>query len=234
MYGLNAFALVAFGVINVLAYRLSRQAGPAGRRVVRILCRVLLGGNLLRYAVIYPLVLGEVNLPVEFSTVSYFLVPMFLLMGKKKSWAAYSGLMAGFFYYMAMILAGGLIYGNSNPLDVYISMFCHGMLYFCGFYTIAAERCTEHEPWKLLLGVGGIALRAALLRPLVPNDSHLLIYILLDAQAVRQVLPARTWPVALPVYYALILGALILSTRGFFRRSETMYRKFSALRAPQT
>ena len=40
--------------------------------------------------------------PVEFSTVAYFAVPIILLMTKRRlhSWAAYSGLMAGFFYYI--------------------------------------------------------------------------------------------------------------------------------------
>lgn len=132
MYGLNAVALVFFGCINVAAYQLCKC--PEGRRrtVVRWLCAVLLSGNLLRYGVIYPFVKGVVMLPVEFSTVAYFLVPAILLTSKRRlrSWAAYSGLMAGFFYYLAMIAAGGVIYGAYAPLDIYISMFCHGSIYF--------------------------------------------------------------------------------------------------------
>ena len=86
------------------------------------------------------------------------------------SWAAYSGLMAGFFYYMAMIAAGGMIYGQNPPLDIYISMFCHSSIYFCGFVTIGTEVCSAKDAPKLTLGVAWVAVRAALLRPIAAED----------------------------------------------------------------
>ncbi len=92
--------------------------------------------------------------------------------------------MAGFFYYMAMIAAGGPLYNAEAPLDIYISMLCHGTIYFCGFVLLAAERFSCRERGKLLLGVGLIAARAALLRPLAARQGRQLIYILLDAAAV--------------------------------------------------
>lgn len=61
--------------------------------------------------------------------------------------------MAGFFYYLAMIAAGGVIYGAYAPLDIYISMFCHGSIYFCGFVTIGTELCSAKDAPKLALGV---------------------------------------------------------------------------------
>ena len=128
-------------------------------------------------------------------------MPIILLMTKRRlhSRAAYSGLMAGFFYYMAMI-AGGMIYGQNPPLDIYISMFCHSSIYFCGFVTIGTEVCSAKDAPKLTLGVAWVAVRAALLRPFVADTSRLLIYILLDAAAVKRVLPESTWPLALLVY----------------------------------
>ena len=107
MYGLNAVAIVFFGCINVLAYRLCKCPERGRSRAVRALCVVLLSVNLFRYCIMYPLIQGEVMLPVEFSTVAYFVVPSILLTSRKKlrSWAAYSGLMAGFFYYMVLIIA---------------------------------------------------------------------------------------------------------------------------------
>ncbi len=233
MYGLNAVALVFFGCINVLAYQLCKRPEAQRRRVVLVLCAVLLGGNVLRYSVVYPFVLGVVKLPVEFSTVAYFAVPAILLTSRRKlhSWAAYSGLMAGFFYYMAMIVAGGAIYGANAPLDVYISMFCHGTIYFCGFETIGTELCSEADAPKLALGVAMVGVRAALLRPFVAGSERLLIYILLDATVVRQLLPQSTWAVALPVYYVALAAFVLLTIRGFFRRNHRQYRKFSAVPA---
>ena len=233
MYGLNAVALVFFGCINVLAYRLCKCAESKRRRVVLALCAVLLLGNLLRYGIVYPFIKGVLTLPVEFSTVAYFLVPTILLTSKKRlhSWAAYSGLMAGFFYYMAMIVAGGLIYGKKPPLDIYISMFCHGSIYLCGFVTIGTEECRATDAPKLALGVAWVAIRAAILRPYVAGTDRLLIYILLDAVAVKRILPESTWAAALPVYYLAVAAFVLLTIRGFFRRNQKQYHKFSALQA---
>ncbi len=232
MYGLNAVALVLFGCINMLAYRLCRCPEGKRKKAVYVLCALLLGGNLLRYGVIYPFVEGVIKIPAEFSTVAYFVVPLILLTGWERlnCWAAYSGLMTGFFYYMAMISVGGLLYGEYPPVDVYISLFCHGTLYFCGFITIASHAYRQNEMPKLLVGVGYVALRAALLRPWVQGSRGMLIYILLDALPVRGLLPERVWPAALPVYYGLLVLFLVVTARGFFQCSRRQYRKFDALR----
>lgn len=233
MYGLNAVSLVFFGCINVLAYRLCRGLEETRRRTLSLLCGALLAGNLLRYGVIYPFVEGVVRVPVEFSTVAYFVVPTILLTGRRglSSWAAYSGLMAGFFYYMAMIAAGGPLYVAYDPTDVFISMFCHGTIYFCGFVTIGTKAYSGKDAPKLVLGVALVAVRAALLRPFVADGERLLIYILLDADCVKQVLPQEMWQLALPVYYLLIVALVWLSIRGFFRQNQKQFHKFATLQA---
>ncbi len=93
MNGLNAVALVFFGCTNVAAYRLCQRPKQQRRRIISVLCVVLLCGNLLRCGVIYPLVEGTVLLPVECSTVAYFVVPAILLLSGKRlhSWAAIRG-----------------------------------------------------------------------------------------------------------------------------------------------
>lgn len=102
-------------------------------------------------------------------------------------------------------------------------------MYFCGFVTISTEECRAKDAPKLALEVAWVAVRAAILRPYVVGSSRLLIYILLDAIAVKQVLPERTWAVALPVYYIAAAAFVLLTIRGFFRRNQRQYRKFSAL-----
>ena len=230
MYGLNAVALVFFGCINVLAYGLCKWPEAQRRKIINALCLVLLSCNLLRYGLVYPFLQGVVMLPVEFSTVAYFVVPTILLISGKKlhSWAAYSGLMAGFFYYMALILAGGPLYGDYAPGEVFLSMFCHGTIYFCGFVTIGTELCATKDKGKLLLGVGLVALRAAVLRPLVAESEGLLIYILLDGAVVRKLVPQSLWAAALPAYYLAVAVFVLLTVHGFFRRNRKQYAKFSA------
>lgn len=233
MYGLNAVALVFFGCINVLAYHLCKCPADRRKRVVLTLCAVLLGGSLFRYGVVYPLIEGVVRLPVEFSTVAYFAVPTILLTSRRRlySWAAYSGLMAGFFYYLAMIAAGGPLYAASAPMDVFISLFCHGTIYLCGFVTIGTERCSAKDAPKLALGVALVAVRAVVLRPYAAGGQRLLIYILLDGTAVRQLLPQSVWTAALPVYYVVLAAFVLLTIRGFFRRNQKQYRRFAAAQA---
>ena len=76
-----------------------------------------------------------------------------------------------------------------------------------------------------------MAVRAALLRPFVADTSRLLICILLDAAAVKRVLPESTWPLALLVYYLAVAAFVLLTIRGFFRRNQKQYHKFPALQA---
>lgn len=186
----------------------------------------MLGVNVLRYAVVSPFLLGVVCVPVEYSAVAYFAVPVILLADWRhaRSWAAYSGLMAGFFYYLTMIAASGALYGRSPHWEVYLSLFCHGTLFFCGFVTVSTLPCTG-DIGSLLAGMAWVALRAALLRPLAGDADRQLIYILLDARPVRWLLPEAAWQIATPLFY-LLAGAFVFATaRGFYRLSGKRLRK---------
>ena len=224
----NLIALFLFFLLSCTVRWLCWQEDALARRIVRKVCWLLLGGNLLRYLVIYPIVFHTVKIPVEFSTVAYFVVPLIVLADLRSldCWAAYSGLMAGFFYYAAMIFAGQALYGSETPENVFISLLCHGALYFCGFVLVSKERYVPQESGKLLLGLGYVVLRAAILRPLVAGREHLLIYILMDGLAVRYLFPASVWPAALPVYHALLAAFLFWSICRFFRKNRTRYRRF--------
>lgn len=228
MYGLNAFALMMFTGVNLIARRLCLSPAKTREKALRILCAALLAGNLLRYGAIHPLILHHIEIPVEFSSVAYFAVPSALLFCPKRmlSWAAYSGLMAGFFYYMAMIAAGGRIYGAYAPGDVYISMLCHGAVYLCGFVTIGTKECDSKDAPLLIFGVILVAVRAALLRPFVA-DQRLLIYILLDGTCLK----GSTGLGAMFAYYAAVSLLILISIRGFFRRNRALLQKFTSQRA---
>lgn len=230
MYGLNGVALIFFGGINVLAYHLCKAGEKTRRQALHGVALILLGINLIRYLLLYPLLEGRIQLPVEFSTVAYFMVPFIILRRRKKlgSWAAYSGMTAGFFYYLAMIAAGGVLYGAAPVVEVYCSLFCHGVLYFCGMLLTADAPFQMQDRKKLALGVGLVAGRALLLRPVAERGQRFLIYILLDGACVRQLVRRSLWPVALPVYYLLLIGFILLTFRLFFRKSRARYEKFSA------
>lgn len=229
MYGLNALALAFFLGINILAYQLCKCSRHIRTCALRTLCTLLLLGNIFLYTTAYPLIKGEIRLPVEFSTVSYFVVPSILLLNQRqsRSWAAYSGLMAGFFYYLTMIVLGGRIYGSYPPHEVYISLLCHGTLYICGLVTIGTQPCPAKDGYKLVLGTACIGLHAILLRPYVTNAKSLFIYKLLDGDLVRLFLPAESWPVILPIYYAVTALLVLITIKGFFKSSRKQYEKYA-------
>lgn len=234
MYGLNAVAFIFFISVNVLANQLCKCPERERNKTIFALCTVLLICNLLRYCIVFPLIKGVVLIPVEFSTVAYFAVPAILMRSKKKlhSWAAYSGLMAGFFYYLAMVITGGPLYASIKPSDVFISLFCHGTIYLCGFVTIGTEVFSkEKDAPKLAFGVVLVAVWAAVFRSSVVDSNRYLIYILMDAVAVRKLLPQNTLTFALPVYYIAVAIFVVLTIQAFFSINQKQYRKFSIVRA---
>lgn len=228
MLGLNVFSFLAFTVINLCAAALCKCSEQKRNRTLRILCIVLLSINLCLYAPLSLLLGGEMILPVEFSSVTCFVVPVILLVGFKKaqSWAAYSGIMAGFFYYMTMIIAGGKIYAAYQPYDVYISLVCHGTLYLCGLVGLRNQKYNPSDCYILLSGVGGIALNAYLLRPIADNGTRLFIYELMDGRYIRQVFPEVLWSYMTPVYYVLMIGLVFLSIKLFFKLNKMQYEKY--------
>lgn len=226
MYGLNMFALLLFMALHLLAGYLCRCPAIQKEKNLRILCLGLLLFNLLRYC-LYPLMGQGVKIPVEFSTVAYFAVPAVLLIKRKKSfpWAAYSGLIAGFFYYATMIIAGGGIYNSYPPYDVYISLFCHGILYVCGMVLLRTYPCYSAGSFSFLGKIAVVVIRAQLLRPWAEGSQRVFLYELIDGAYVKQVLPERIWHTALPAYYVLMLCLLVLSIRVFLKLGKAQYQK---------
>lgn len=112
----------------------------------------------------------------------------------------------------AQFSGGSVLYGENPHWEIYLSLFCHGALFFCGFVTVSTLPCTGGV-WHLVGGTAYVALRAALLRPLAGDTGRLLIYILLDAVPVRQVLPEALWCVAVPAFYLLAAAFVVLTAR---------------------
>lgn len=152
-------------------------------------------------------------------------MPAVLLTGHRRaeSWATYSGLMAGFFYYLCLIGAGGPVYGTVPPGEIYLSMVCHGTLYVCGLVLIGTRCFPQTDGWKLLAGTALVGVHALLLRPLSGDAGTLFIYQLMDGALLRHLLPDALAAAALPAYYILLAALLCLSVRGFFRQNQIQH-----------
>lgn len=231
----------------VMSIRLCRSGKACRRKVLRLLCFLLLLPNTLRYT-LTPLLGGPLKFPVEFSAFAYFAVSAIILLDRPtwptwpaartrqtaqirqtvQAWAAYLALMVGFFYYAAMILLSGRPYGSWPVRDVVFAMYSHGTLYVYGQVIIGTRPFRARDGGKLLGGVAYVSLRVVLLRSLVKGAEELLIYVLLDGALVRRFLPESLWGAALPAYYILLVSGIVLPVRFFFRHSRLIYSKFSA------
>jgi hypothetical protein len=226
MYGLNVFSLLVFAAINIFSAMLVKCGSETRSRVLRIISAGLLAFNLCRYALALLLGRGFI-FPVEFSSVAYFAVPAILLTRAKRaqSWAAYSGIMAGFFYYMTLILSGGRVYADYLPNDIYISLYCHGSLYLCGLVSLKTNRFGRSDRFLLLFGNVCVAVNAWLLRPIAEGKARIFIYELMDGLYVKQLFPEYSSGYLMPVYYLLMLGFLLLSVKLFFQLNNMQYEK---------
>ncbi len=231
MYGLNVFSLLIFAAVNIFAAMLLKSSNETRSRILRIVCAVLLSFNLCRYALALLSGMGSI-FPVEYSSVAYFVVPVILLTGIKKaqSWASYSGIMAGFFYFMTLILAGGKVYADYRPNDIYISLYCHGSLYLCGLVCLKTNRFKRSDRFLLLGGNAFVALYAYLLRPIAEGKARIFIYELMDGLYVKQLFPVSAWGYLMPAYYLLMFGFLLLSVRLFFELNNAQYEKHLRIR----
>lgn len=226
LLGLNVFSLLVFISLHIFAGLLCKRSNEPRSRLLRIICIALLSFNICRYA--RALILGKGFIfPVEFSSVAYFAVPFILLTGirKAQSWAAYSGIMAGFFYYMTLILAGGRVYATYLPNDIYISLYCHGTLYVCGLVCLKTNRYERSDRFALLSGNVLVAVNAYLLRPIAEGKARIFIYELMDGLYVKQLFPHAAGGALMMLYYLLIAGFLLLSVKLFFMLNKMQYER---------
>ena len=207
MFALNVFSICSLAVLVWTAHELCLLPAARRERALRRLSALLLGVNILKYA-LPPLLGGKLVRPVEFSAAAYVTTPGIILMtrGKLRCWAAYAGLLAGGVYYGAMCLAGGYIYGANPPAQVLLSLFCHGSLLVLGLTVTGTERFGPRD--------------AALLRPWAGGGT-LLIYELLDARALR----SSGLTAALPVYYAALAAFVLISPRLYLAANRASLRR---------
>ena len=87
------------------------------------------------------------KVPVEFSTLAYFIVPIIVLFNIKelKIWAVYAALLAGLGYYFSMILYGNTLYGHFPVYSVVTSLFNHGSLLAYALITLGTHNFKKTE-----------------------------------------------------------------------------------------
>lgn len=170
----------------------------------------------LIYSIGYMLMIPG-KIPVELSTVAYFIVPLTILFGikKLKIWAVYSALLSSIIYYLAMILYGTQIYSNYPPYTVYMAIYNHGALLTYSYITLATTMFHKKDRYIIWIGIMFSILWALAIRPLVIVTKRIFIYDVLDAFWAYKYFPDLLI-VAVPIFYILFAVFVYYSVNSMY------------------
>ena len=157
------------------------------------------------------------KIPVELSTVAYFIVPLTILFGikKLKIWAVYSALLSGIIYYSAMILFGTQIYSDYPPYTVYMAIYNHGALLTYSYITLSTTIFYKKDRYIIWIGIIFSILWALALRPLVIVTKRIFIYDVIDAFWAYKYFPDLL-VVAVPIFYILFAAFIYFSVNSMY------------------
>lgn len=160
---------------------------------------------------IFIIIVFPFKVPVEFSTLSYFVVPFIALFNIKdlKLWSAFSALLSGAGYYVSMISFGTALYGNFPVYSVLTSLFNHGSLLAYAVITILTVDINKNDKYILAAGVAFNCFWALALRPFVLHPGRIFIYEILDANLVANILP-NLQIIMVPVYFMISITIVYL------------------------
>ena len=190
--------------------------------ILNIISAFLLCFNIFRYA-IQSFKTGVMRIPVDFSSVSYFLLPAIVLMrlSALRVWAAYSGVLAGSGYFLFMSIFGDIAYVGYNPSSIVFALLCHGALLICGLLIISEKEFSPFTGWIITIGLIGISLHAFLLRDHFSGGKGIFIYELLFAFRPISFLGRGI----IPFYYLLLFALVIISFNLFYRLNVKLAKK---------
>ena len=157
------------------------------------------------------------KVPVEFSTLSYFLVPIIVLFNIKelRIWAVYTALLSGVIYYISMILYGTTLYGHFPVYSVVTSLFNHGSLLAYALVSLGNYEFKKSESKIIRFGLLLNAGWALSIRQLVLHPGRIFIYEILDGWIVTTFFPNMLY-VFYPIYYVSLVYVLFMSPKVIF------------------
>ncbi|MBE6729585.1 MAG: hypothetical protein E7568_05065 [Ruminococcaceae bacterium] len=210
---INVASAAVPAIIAIAVRRLLFADEEFKRRVLNAVCIILLFFNLARYA-FNSIEQNRIKIPVEFSAVTYFVLPIIVLLklDEMRPWGAYSGILAGGFYFLNGILHGNFMYADYKIQSIVISMLCHGALLFCGLLLISEKRYSQYAGWIITGGLVFSGIRTILLKEWFSGGRGIFIYELIFAYIPSKYLGKEI----IPFYYLVLFFLLAVSIRIFF------------------
>ena len=165
------------------------------------------------------------KIPVELSTVAYFIVPLIVLFNLSglKAWGIYSSLLSGFIYFAAMIIIGNYLYEDYPAYGVYAAIYGHGVLLSYAYITLSTVKIQKSERMVIWIGIILSVAWALLLRPSVIFEARIFIYEVLDGLFIRTYFPENL-TFGYIIYYILFVIALFLSANIVHLFNQRLYK----------
>ena len=206
-------------IIFIAVRRLLFAPEKYKRRVLNTFCILLLAFNIIRY-LFNSVTSDRVRIPVEFSAVTYFLLPIIVLLKLDviRPWGAYAGILAGSFYFLNGIFLGSKVYAGFSLFSIIASIICHGALLFCGLLLISEKKYTKRTGWIITGGLVLSGLRTFLLRNWFYGGKGIFIYELLFAYIPTKIFGKEI----IPFYYAILFVLIIVTIKLFYMLNERM------------
>lgn len=219
---MNISAAAEVIIIFVLLRRFSNIKDKTKSKITDALCFALLLLNILKYLG-QSFTLGRVSLPVEFSAIAYFAVPIIMLLRVSflRVWAVYSSLLAGSGYFFTFTLFGDMIYKNYSTDKIITAMFCHGILLFIGLSQISFKKFSRYTGWILTLGLCMCVTYSFYMSNFAPKLRGVFMYELIFGFAAVDVFGKTI----LPLYYLLVVTLFSLSLIIFYKLNEFFAKK---------
>ncbi|PAT01114.1 hypothetical protein CI105_08265 [Candidatus Izimaplasma bacterium ZiA1] len=218
MYGLNTFALlIVIGILYFVSI-VSKEKEYMQNRIILVLSILLISING------YMFYLRPKEIPVEFSTITYFVSSVIFILRIKyiEIWAVYSAVMAGVFYYLTVLVTGGNTYEFYSHSNVYIALFSHGSLLFMGLLKLKTTKYNQNLSFVIIIGNLLILAWALYIRPAITYNERIFIYELIDGKYLNQLDTSFIFIIK-PVYYILVSFFVYKSSKVIFKVNEKLY-----------
>lgn len=220
MYGLNVFALIVLIGLFYVVSLLSKKEETTQKKVLLIVSLVLLLFNSIKF------IIEPSEIPVEFSTITYFVAPLILISRIRflEIWAVYSAIMAGVFYYLTVLTTGGNTYELYSHANIYTSLYCHGSLFFLGLLKLKTTKYNVKQSFVILIGNCSVLIWALYIRPQIVFSERIFIYELIDGSFVNQVVSHNLF-IFKSIYYVVLVFVIYKSSKVLFTVNEFLYKK---------
>lgn len=218
----NVVSAAVPAVILIAVRRLLFMSERIKRRVLNAFCVLLLAFNVIRYT-FNSVTEDRVRIPVEFSAVTYFVLPIIVLLRLNfiRSWGAYAGILAGSCYFLNGIFLGARVYAGYSVFSITASVICHGALLLCGLLLISEKRYKKNTGWIITGGLVFSGLRILLLRNWFYGGRGIFIYELLYAYIPSSLFGKNI----IPFYYILLFILIIISFKLFYMLNSKMAKE---------